>query len=241
MGIFSRLFLQISANNPSHPIKTNESFNQDHYNCNNQRCIDNFEKSFNLESIDGIRAITVAATRKWAQNAADVPSLPEQILFKKATEHKKNRRMDLAVACLEKANELLPYSSCRYLRSDYERLVNYLVEACRFDEARIIHAKLDQKFGSNIMHLESLNQKLNDTEEQRIEYQSKVIEPRKREERDREEYYWLLAHMNKEAPKSFASYRRMKSQKTENYRNLLNKVKELGFNLEQITFWEQSV
>lgn len=234
MGIFSRLFLQIFANNPTHPSKSTEILNQGY---NDQQCIDNFEKFFDLESIDGIHAITVAATRKWAQNAAGVPSLPEQILFKKATEHNKNKRMDLAVACLEKANELLPYSSCLYSRNDYERLVNYLVKARRFDEARITHTELDQRFGSDIMHLESLKQKMNNTEEQRTEYQAKVIDPRKREERDREEYYWLLEHMNKAAPKSFGGYRRMKSQKTENYKNLLNEVKELGFDLEQITFW----
>lgn len=50
----------------------------------------------------------------------------EYILQRKATEYKKMGQMDLAIACLRKSNELMPYSNLSYLAKDYLRLVKYI-------------------------------------------------------------------------------------------------------------------
>ena len=220
---------------PNNPYK---DFDLEQYKHDNEYCIDNFTATFDLEHVEGIKKISIESVRPWYKCAAGVPSLPEQILFKKATEHKKRGNMILAIECLKKANELLPHSSCVYQRSDYERLVNYLVQAGLFDEARNAHKSLDEKLGSRIELLKRLKESTTHTQEDRNSYQTKVIDPAKEEERDREEYYWLLENMQNFAPKSFGGYRRMKRQKTETYKKLIIKVTETGNDLNKVSFWQ---
>jgi tetratricopeptide (TPR) repeat protein len=98
-----------------------------------------------LNSIDGIQSIPVPKTKE--KSSHDVKDRMEYILQRKATEHKKNGRMDLAIECLKKSNELMPYSFFEYARKDYERLVKYLKLAKRFDEARAEEKQLDKMFG----------------------------------------------------------------------------------------------
>ncbi len=61
-------------------------------------------------------------------------------LQKTATTHKRNGNLDLAIACLRKSNELIPYSICG---GNYHRLVEYLKLAGKFDEARFEEAKIE--------------------------------------------------------------------------------------------------
>lgn len=98
-----------------------------------------------LNSIDGIRSIPVPKSKE--KNSHDVKDGMEYILQRKATEHKKNGNMDLAIECLKKSNELMPFSFFEYTRKDYERLVKYLKQAKRFDEARAEEKQLDKMFG----------------------------------------------------------------------------------------------
>lgn len=104
---------------------------------------------YNLNTIEGIRAIPVP--KKKEAKPHDVKEGMEYILQRKATEHKKNGRMDLAIECLKKSNELMPYSSFEYTRKDYERLYKYLLQAQRFEEADIEKKKLDAKFGKGML------------------------------------------------------------------------------------------
>ncbi len=99
-----------------------------------------------LDTIEGIRAIPVPKRRETKPH--DVKQGMEYILQRKATEHKKNGRMDLAIECLRKSNELMPYSFYEYTRKDYERLAKYLRSANRISEAEIEERKLNQKFGN---------------------------------------------------------------------------------------------
>ena len=71
----------------------------------------------------------------------------------KIIEYKKEKNYDLAIECLKKVNELLPYSPFAYVRNDYERLVDVLVLAGYFKEAKDEHQKLDKKYGSRLMEL----------------------------------------------------------------------------------------
>lgn len=70
----------------------------------------------------------------------------EYILQRKATEHKKNGKMDLAIACLKKANEIFPYSNFAWSEKDYMRLVEYLKQDRQFDEARKEEQKIKEMF-----------------------------------------------------------------------------------------------
>lgn len=206
-------------------------------NSSNQSSISGFERKHDLNSISGIRSITVSDARKWSARASGVPMLPEQILFKKATEHKGNNQIELAIECLRKANEILPHASCSYTRENYERLVNYLIIAERFDEARHEHAKLDKMYGGIIQNLLMLKEQVNETKKEKLEYQARIVDPKIQEERDREEYYWLLENMKTVAPKSFSGYRRMKTQKTQNYQKIVYLVESKGMKMSQIKFW----
>ncbi len=197
-----------------------------------------FEEQYNLNDAKSIQSITPEDAKEWGARAEGVPSLPEQILFKKATEHKKNGNLNLAIECLKKANELLPTAECSYQRSDYERLVNYLVSASRFDEARVEHAQLDAFLGTTINFLENLKRLTSKSAKEEQEYDEQIIAPARAEEKDREEYYWLLENMKSIAPKSFSGYRRMKSGNTENYQKIIKQVGETGVDLSQVRFWK---
>ncbi len=119
-----------------------EAFDISAYSRRNNQCIHDFCENFDLESIPGIQAITPDSARIWETRAAGVPSLPEQILFKKATEYKKAGRMELAIECLRKANELLSSNNIEGQERDYLRVVEYLKLSGRFDEARAEEAAL---------------------------------------------------------------------------------------------------
>ncbi|HEY5556796.1 hypothetical protein [Acetobacterium sp.] len=66
----------------------------------------------------------------------------EYILQRKATEHKKNGRMDLAIACLRKSNEIMPHSNFTWGKKDYLRLVKYLEYDEQYEEARLEEIKI---------------------------------------------------------------------------------------------------
>lgn len=78
-----------------------------------------------MDSLEGINAIPVPARN---YNTGD----PKKdciyyVLQRKATEHKKNKRMDLAIACLKKSNELSDYEKHPPLTSkEYLRLIKYI-------------------------------------------------------------------------------------------------------------------
>ena len=136
-------FFDIFKIKPSNP----NTFNQSAYEKKNQKIIDKFNKTYDLNTIDGILNITVPKTKETKEPFSPV-SVPENILKKKATEYKKNKQMDLAIACLRKANEFMDVSWFTYSYEDYYRLVKYLKLDRQFDNARKEEALLDEKFPS---------------------------------------------------------------------------------------------
>ncbi len=66
----------------------------------------------------------------------------EYVLQRKATEHKKNGRLDLAIECLRKSNELMPHAEMSYSAKDYLRLIKFLEEDKQFEAADIEEARL---------------------------------------------------------------------------------------------------
>jgi tetratricopeptide (TPR) repeat protein len=89
---------------------------------------------YNLNSLKGIEAIPIPDYSKFSGVTSPVNNI-EYILQRKATEHKKNGRMDLAIACLKKANEIFPHSNFAWSLKDFLRLVEYLKQAGQFEEA----------------------------------------------------------------------------------------------------------
>lgn len=214
----------------------NGKFNKEKYDKQNQAIIEQFSSAFDLNSVDGIRSIAIPELKKWESLAVGTPSRPEQILKKKATAYKKEQKWDLAIECLKKFNDFLPHCEMIYSRNDFEKLVDYMVLAGRFEDAKTEHQRLNEQFGSDIDELKYL-QSCEDIVQKRNEYQQRIIEPRRAEDRDREEYYWLLENMPYIAPKSFGGYRRMKKQKTDNYKEILNSARKNGTPLSKVNFW----
>lgn len=118
-------------------ISENNDFDIEEYNRINHEMIERVKEQYDMDSLEGIRAIPVPnAKPSFRESTPSIVVLIEYILQRKATEHKKNNHLDLAIECLRKSNEIMPYSSVRYTEDDYMRLVEYLKLARRFDEAR---------------------------------------------------------------------------------------------------------
>lgn len=144
----------------------------------------------------------------------------------------------MAIECLKKVNELLPYSPFAYVRNDYERLVDVLVLAGYFKEAKDEHQKLDKKYGSRLMELKKIQKSVVAMgSESASSYQARVIEPYIAESNDREQYYWMLENIPKLAPKSFSGYRNMKNKESESYLKIVAELKKIGIDINSLKFW----
>ena len=100
---------------------------------------------YDMDSLDGIKKIPIPKYKQ-LQGMGDPSNNIEYILQKKATEHKRNGRMDLAIACLRKSNEIFPYSNFSWPKKDHLRLVEYLKLDRQFDEARREERKINELF-----------------------------------------------------------------------------------------------
>ncbi|MFT3951178.1 MAG: hypothetical protein QM689_04390 [Oscillospiraceae bacterium] len=98
-----------------------------------------------FDSIEGIRSIPIPKYSKINGLASPVDNI-EYILQRKATEHKKNGRMDLAIECLRKSNEIMPHSNFTWSASDYLRLVSYLKKDGQHEAARLEYSALQKQF-----------------------------------------------------------------------------------------------
>ena len=96
-------------------------------------------KYYKFDTIEQIQRIPVPKTN--FECNCDFTQSVEYVLQRKATIYKQDGNLDLAIECLKKATEIMPYSPTLYSDSDYERLENYLKQARRFDEAREVNKK----------------------------------------------------------------------------------------------------
>ncbi len=103
------------------------------------------KEKYDFETIEGINNIKIPNYKPLQGMSSPVNNV-EYILQRKATDHKKNGRMDLAIACLRKANEIFPYSNFAWAEKDYMRLVEYLKLDRQFDEARKEERKIKEMF-----------------------------------------------------------------------------------------------
>lgn len=116
---------------------------------------------YDLETIEGIQAIKIP--KYHGQHYGSTPTKNiEYILQRKATEHKRNKRMDLAIACLKKSNEIMPHSNWAWPKSNYLRLVEFLKQDGQFDKAREEQKKIDEMFKDSLMSSINLFQEILD-------------------------------------------------------------------------------
>lgn len=113
MGLFSKLFGKSSKDK----LK---------YNCK--------ASSYKMDTLEDIESIPVP-TKKF-EYSCDFTESIEYVLQRKATQYKKEGKMDLAIACLRKSNDIMPFAPMTYTPKDYERLEKYLKLAGKFDEAK---------------------------------------------------------------------------------------------------------
>jgi len=121
------------------------------------------KKSYDLDTLEGIESIEIPVYKRNKGIESPVNNI-EYILQRKATEHKRNGRMDLAIACLKKSNEIMPHSNFLWSLKDYMRLVEYLKQAGHFDEARIEQTKIDDFFNQNDLTTTVFHKILSDCE-----------------------------------------------------------------------------
>lgn len=235
MGFLQKIF---GLNDKTNNIN-NKTMSVEEYNNYNNAKIQAFINKYDLSTKEGIISIPTSEARMYTDvNSVSVVYMPEQILSRKATEYKKEKNYDLAIECLKKVNELLPYSPFAYVRNDYERLVDVLVLAGYFKEAKDEHQKLDKKYGSRLMELKKLQKSVVAMgSESASSYQARVIEPYIAESNDREQYYWMLENIPKLAPKSFSGYRNMKNKESENYLKIVAELKKIGIDINSLKFW----
>jgi len=235
MGFLQKIF---GLNDKTNNIN-NKTMSVEEYNNYNNAKIKAFINKYDLSTKEGIMSIPISEARMYTDvNSVSVVYMPEQILSRKATEYKKEKNYDLAIECLKKVNELLPYSPFAYVRNDYERLVDVLVLAGYFKEAKDEHQKLDKKYGSRLMELKKLQKSVVAMgSESASSYQARVIEPYIAESNDREQYYWMLENIPKLAPKSFSGYRNMKNKESENYLKIVAELKKIGIDINRLKFW----
>ena len=99
-----------------------------------------------MDTMDGIMAIPVPTRKMNLTSSSRVTDQIEYKLQRKATEHKKNGRMDLAIACLRKSNEIMPYSCYSYSQKDYMRLVSFLRQDKQIEEAKKVEDDIKKRF-----------------------------------------------------------------------------------------------
>lgn len=87
-----------------------------------------------FNSIEGIQSIPIPQYKRLSGIASPVNNV-EYVLQRRATRHKRNGNMDLAIECLRKSNEIMPHSNFRWNAEDYLRLISYLRQANRNEEA----------------------------------------------------------------------------------------------------------
>lgn len=116
------------------------------------------EQAYDFNSIEGIESIPVPAENI---NGNSPTGRVEYYLRGKCFfDHWEAGRIDLALACLRKAQELMYVSDMIWKRPDFLRLVEYLEKAGYSEEAKIELEKIDDYFSVNNEWLDNVKRQL---------------------------------------------------------------------------------
>lgn len=119
-----------------------------------------FDSLYDTNTVDGIKKIPVP--EYVVSKYKDFTCKPEYILDLRATAHKRDGNIELAVECLRKANELRVYSDFMYSEKNFNRLVEYLKFARRFDEAKEEEKKIKHILSAQNENIKKRREQLND-------------------------------------------------------------------------------
>lgn len=98
---------------------------------------------YNLNDIDSVNSIFIPAIALSNDEKGFYNNL-NYVLQKKATQHKKNNNMDLAIACLYKSNEIMTILDNRIAKT-YLRLIEFLEYDGKFEEADFEKERLEKE------------------------------------------------------------------------------------------------
>ncbi len=129
--------------------QNNKNYETEYDSYTNKK-INEFNSKYDLTTINGIMSMPITEAQKYSDGGESVVYMPEQIISRKATEYKNNKSYDLSIACLKKVNELYPHSFYAYARDDYERLVDMMILAGRFEDAKVEDKNLNKIYGRRI-------------------------------------------------------------------------------------------
>lgn len=194
------------------------------------------EQLYDLSSVEGINAIPVPR-HKQPYSEAPVTSKIEYYLMLKATEYQKAGAVNLAVACLRKANQLMPMSSTEYQYDTYMRLPRYLRRLRRFDEARAEEAKIEPMFprgGVFELSRDEFIRNMRSAGHSKEKAQALYREYKAERDVEREkavarlDYEWLWEFIPEVCPKSFSGYMRMRGDNTERFKQIAEEARKRG-------------
>lgn len=173
------------------------------YDIMRQKEIERLEKAYDFHSIEGVRSIPVPC--KQVNPQGSVTGAVEYYLRTQAGRYWDAGQRELSIVCLRKSNQLLPHSFFVWQIKDYARLVEYLKNDGRWEEAEREEKNILQMFCTDSLY---------DT---------------KKEQHNRYEYDWLRRYAPDIAPKSFNGFMRMKNAKSENYLKIKKEAKKRGY------------
>lgn len=130
-------------------------------------------KKYDMDTLDGINSIPVPAKNYNTGN--DLQDCIYYVLQRKATEHKKAGRMDCAIACLRKSNDLSDYEARPLLsQKEYLRLVKYIElsgnHALAQEELNRIYHKHPEFGDKRISNLVQIKAAINHNQKQKNDY-----------------------------------------------------------------------
>lgn len=126
-----------------------------------------------MDTLDGINAIPVPAKNYNTGN--DTKDYIYYVLQRKATEHKRNGNLDLAIACLRKSNQLSDYEKRPLLtQKEYLRLVKYIEYSGNKELAQVelekIYRKHPEFLDKRISNLPRIQEALEKNKEYKNDY-----------------------------------------------------------------------
>ena len=182
-----------------------------------------YESLYDMNTIEGIAAIPVAPQNWPPQEQSSVGSpvgCIDYVLRMRAGGHSNNGRMDLAIACLRKAQQIMPMSDAGWSLDAYLRLVEYLLQDGQFEEARKEWNVIRQN------KMKALAQP--DFYER---YDEEWFAYEKERAITRGLFWQVQAALPAIAPKSFSGYMRMKNANSPNFQKLRAAAKEIGIDI----------
>ena len=166
MGLFDIFNASKAKSENKHLVQKNNKLQSD-----TQELLSDTQQRYDMNSLEGIRAIPVPAKNYSTGNPTE--DCIYYILQKKATEHKKNNRLDLAIECLRKSNELSDYEDRPLLtETQYKRLLKFLEKAGRSDEIPLEEEKM-KKLHPDFFGLPAPNKNLEECKKNILSWESK--------------------------------------------------------------------